>query len=248
MLDPLSSAAFSEARSASRSPHIRVLLAEETPMHCQLMKRALTHSRFRLNVVAWATNRVELVRLLTKNAVDVVLVTESLEEGPFEGFELLGELQASFPSVRVIMLLKSATRDLVVDAFRAGAKGVICRTEPVQALRKCIHAVHRGQIWANSTQLRFVLEALVRSNSLRITNSKGEYLLTQKEDEIGLLVAEGMTNREIAQKLGIAEHTVSNYLFRIYEKLGISTRVELALYIIHQKQPGDWAGRSGDKN
>jgi two-component system, NarL family, nitrate/nitrite response regulator NarL len=230
-----SAAPLSEAPPASRSPHIRVVVAEETPLSCQLLKSALTHSRFRFDVVAYATNREELLRLLTTCAVDVALVTESLEDGPFVGFQLLSELRASFPTVRVIMLLKSATRDLVVDAFRAGAEGIICRTEPLQALCKCIQAVHAGQIWANSDQLHFVLEALISSTPVRVTNWKGEHLLTQKEDEIGNLVADGMTNREIAQKLGIAEHTVSNHLFRIYERLGISSRVELALYLLRQK-------------
>jgi DNA-binding CsgD family transcriptional regulator len=69
-----------------------------------------------------------------------------------------------------------------------------------------------------------------------VINSKGRYLLSQREDEFANLVAEGMTNREIAQKLGAAEHTVSNYLFRIYEKLGISSRVELVLYVLKQSR------------
>jgi DNA-binding NarL/FixJ family response regulator len=231
----MASPSLSPAQSAGRSPQIRVLVAEETLMSCQLLKSALTRSHFRFDVVACATNRAELFRLLTASTVDVVLVTESLEDGPFVGFRLLSELQASFPAVRVIMLLKSATRDLVVDAFRAGAEGVICRAEPFQTLCKCIQAVHRGQIWANSDQLHSVLEALISSTPVRVTNWKGEHLLTQKEDEIGNLVADGMTNREIAQKLGIAEHTVSNHLFRIYERLGISSRVELALYLLRQK-------------
>jgi DNA-binding NarL/FixJ family response regulator len=68
-----------------------------------------------------------------------------------------------------------------------------------------------------------------------MVNAKGRYVLAQREDEVANLVAEGMTNREVAQKLGVAEHTVSNYLFRIYEKLGISSRVELALYVVRQQ-------------
>jgi len=159
-----------------------------------------------------------------------------LQDGPFAGFQALKELHTAFPAVRIILLLTSAPRELVVDAFRAGAEGVVCRTEPIEAICKCVQAVHQGQIWANSAQLHFVLEALVSAAPLRVTGSKGRYLLTKKEDEVAGLVAEGMTNREVAQKLGVTEHTVSNYLFRIYEKLGVSTRVELALYVIHQKQ------------
>ncbi len=138
--------------------------------------------------------------------------------------------------MRVIVLLKSASRELVVDAFRAGAEGVFRRSEPVHVLCKCIQTVHKGQIWANTQQLHFLLEALTSSTPLRVVNAKGRHLLAQREDEIANLVAEGMTNREIAQKLGVAEHTVSNSLFGIYDKLGISSRVELALYLIHQEK------------
>ena len=220
---------------AADSSRVRVLISDETPLGCQLLETALTRSRFRFEVVACATSCSEILDRIREHPVDVALVSESLQGGPLAGFQALNELQASFPAVRVIMLLKSAPRDLVVDAFRAGAKGVVCRSEPILVLCKCIQIVHKGQIWANTDQLRFLLEALVGSTPLRVVNSKGRHLLAQREDEVANLVAEGMTNREIAQKLGIAEHTVSNCLFRIYEKLGISSRVELALYVIHQK-------------
>jgi len=220
----------------SRAHRVRVLIADETPLSCQLLKDALTRSRFRFEVVACATSRSELVRSLNEFPTDVTLVSATLQDGPFAGFQALKELHTAFPAVRIILLLTSAPRELVVDAFRAGAEGVVCRTEPIEAICKCVQAVHQGQIWANSAQLHFVLEALVSAAPLRVTGSKGRYLLTKKEDEVAGLVAEGMTNREVAQKLGVTEHTVSNYLFRIYEKLGVSTRVELALYVIHQKQ------------
>lgn len=219
----------------ARTQRVCVLIADETPMSCQLLKNALTHSRFRFEVAGCATSQSELFRVLNEQPVRVTLMSASLGDGPFSGFQALKELHALFPTVRAIMLLKSAPRDLVVDAFRTGAKGVVCRTDPIEALCKCIHAVHEGQIWANSEQLHFVLDAFVSAAPLRLTSSKGRYLLSKKEDKVACLVAEGMTNREVAQKLGVAEHTVSNYLFRIYEKLGISTRVELALYVVRQR-------------
>jgi two-component system nitrate/nitrite response regulator NarL len=222
---------------APRSQRIRVLIADETPMSCQLLKSALARSRFRFEIVGCVINRAAFIGFLEEHPVDITLVSESLQDGSFVGFELLNELRVSFPAIRVIVLLKAASRDLVIDAFRAGAEGVFCRTEPIQALCKCIQAVHEGQIWANSDQLRFVLEALVDATPLRVIDSKKRYLLARRENEVANLVAEGMTNREAAQKLGVGEHTVSNYLFRIYEKLGISSRVELALYVVRQKHP-----------
>lgn len=205
-------------------------------MACQLLKNALGHSRLRFEVVACAVNRAEIRQSMSKQPIEVVLVSESLQEGPFVGFQILSELRASFPQTRVIVLLKSAQRDLVLDAFRAGAKGVFCRAEPLAALCKCIRAVQDGQIWANSHQLNFIVDALAHPAPLRVTSAKGKDLLAKREQEVARLVAEGLPNREIAQKLGLSEHTVSNYLFRMYEKLGISSRVELVLYIVRHER------------
>jgi two-component system nitrate/nitrite response regulator NarL len=219
-----------------RSQRISILLADETRMGCQLLKNALTRSSSRIRVVECATSRAEIVRALGSRQVDVALVSEGLEDGPSVGFQILSELSAGFPRTRLILMLKSASEDLVVDAFRGGAKGVFCKSEPIQALRKSIQAVHKGQIWANSHQLHLILEALVNTAPLRAKHLQNGALLGKREDEAAHLVAEGLTNREIGERLGLSEHTVSNYLFRIYEKLGISSRVELVLYMLKQRE------------
>ncbi len=152
------------------------------------------------------------------------------------GFGILDELHAAFPKTRGVILLKSAPHDMVVDAFRGGAKGVFCRTEPLQTLCKCVQSVYEGQIWANSHQLHYVLDALMKATPLRVINCQGCALLTKREDDVVNQVVDGLSNREVAQKLGLSEHTVSNYLFRVYDKLGISSRVELILYVLKQKQ------------
>ena len=86
--------------------------------------------------------------------------------------------------------------------------------------------------------MQSALDALVSATPLWMVNPRGQTLLTKREDDVVNLVVDGLSNRETAQKLGLTEHTVSNYLFRIYEKLGISTRVELVLYALRQKQQG----------
>ncbi len=225
-----------EQSSTVRSQNIRVLIADDTSMGCQLLKDAFARSRSRIEVVACAISRSEIMRCMTAHSIDVAVVSESLEEGPFVGFQVLSELRTAFPGTRVIVLLKSVPQDLVIAAFRAGAKGVFCKAEPIEALYKCIRAVHAGQIWANSSQLNLLIDALVNATPLHLANAKGRYILAQRESQVAHLVAEGLTNREVAKKLGLSEHTVSNYLFRIYEKLGISTRVELVLYVLrHQR-------------
>jgi DNA-binding NarL/FixJ family response regulator len=215
---------------------VSVLIGDESRIGCQLLQRALSRSRFRFEVVGSAVSCPEVLSSLKGKQVDVAVINQSLQEGPFAGFQLLTEIRESFPQTRIVILLNSANCDLVVDAFRGGAKGVFCRAESLEALCKCIQSVHRGQVWANSNQLSFLLEAFERSCPLRAVDFSGRPLLTKREDEVASLVAEGLSNREVCLKLGLSEHTVGNYLFRIYNKVGVSSRVELVLYLLRQRQ------------
>ena len=225
-----------QASAARTGKKIFILIADDSRMGCYLLKGALTRSRFGLEVVACATTRSEIVQCLKARPVDVALVNEDLLDGPLTGFQVVSELRVSFPKTRVVLLLKVAADEIIVDAFRSGAKGIFCRTEPLPALCKCIRSVHQGQIWANSKQLHLLLEALIREKPLRATNFRGQHLLTKREDEVFNLVTQGLPNKVIAQKLRISEHTVSNYLFKMYDKLGISSRVELVLYALSRRQ------------
>lgn len=218
------------------SSKVSLLIADDTRINCQLLQNALLRSRSRFEVAACAVNRSEILSFLENTRVDVALINQGLEDGPFVGFQMLKELRETFPQTRVVMLLKTATCELVVDAFRGGAKGVFSRTESFEMLCKCIRSVHRGQVWANSDQLHFLLEAFVGSSPLRAVDYAGKPLLTRREDQVASLLAEGLSNKAVSEKLGVSEHTVSNYLFRIYNKLGVSSRVELVLYLLRQRQ------------
>jgi two-component system, NarL family, nitrate/nitrite response regulator NarL len=199
-------------------------------MSCQLLADPFKRSRSLFNIVACAVSPHEIIRSLQSHTCDVALISDNLTDGPLTGFQALRELRHSFPKTRSVMLLKPNHQDLVIDAFRAGAKGVYCRTEPLESLTKCIMAVHEGQIWANDAQLNSVVEAFAEAAPLRTAEPKRRNPLTKRESEIMKLVVEGSTNRQVGQQLGLAEQTVANNLFRIYEKLGISSRVELVLY------------------
>ena len=155
----------------------------------------------------------------------------------YEGdHQTLRSIHREFPQTKLVALLKRSDAASVVSAFRGGVRGVFHRSETVEALSKCICAVHMGQIWANSQDLRYVIESLDVPSSIGGMDPPEIALLTKRENDAARLVAEGHTNRAIAEKLGLTEHTVSNYLFRIYNKLGISTRVELVLYSFSQKR------------
>lgn len=168
-------------------------------------------------------------------APHIALISEELEDGPQAGFKVLQKLRQSHQGVAPVMLLRCSKAECVIDAFRWGARGVFYRDQPLKALAKCIRTVHEGQIWANNGDLEHLLAALSRFRPFHVNDAKGMALLTQREEGVVRLVAEGMKNREIAQSLGVTEHSVRNYLYRIFDKLGVSTRFELILYAFSQR-------------
>jgi len=220
----------------AQSPVVNILIAEANQMNCQLVASALRRRRYHVAVVGSAVHSELALSLLKEREPDVAVISAELEDGPAQGFGVARELRAWQSRTRVVMLLASRDRQMVVGAFRCGAHGVIFRNEPVETLCKCIHAVHDGQIWANSEQLGHVLEALSRAVPLHLQDARGAALLSRREEEVARLVAEGMTNRQISNELGLSEHTIRNYLFHVFDKLGISTRVELVLYCLQEKQ------------
>jgi DNA-binding NarL/FixJ family response regulator len=208
---------------------IRVLAADSNRMNSQLLATALERDR-RFQMLEAAPDARGIVAAIMKEKPAVVVIGAEIDGDPRKGFEVVRELRGVRPEARVVMLLDSSERNLVVEAFRAGARGVFSRNESLKLLAKCIYCVHQGQIWANSKELRFLLDALGEALPLRVVDAKGTELLSRREQEVVRCVAEGMSNREIAQRLGLTEHTVKNYLFRIFDKLGVSKRVEVVLY------------------
>jgi len=126
-----------------------------------------------------------------------------------------------------VVLLDSHDRELVVEAFRAGARGVFSRDGSVEHFRHCVYRVHQGQVWANTRELGFLLEELSASPKITAVNAKGLSLLSKREVDVVRCLAQGLTNREIAEHLKLSQHTVKNYLFRVFDKLGVSNRIEL---------------------
>jgi DNA-binding NarL/FixJ family response regulator len=148
------------------------------------------------------------------------------------------------PQIRSVVLIQKSDEPLAIEAFRAGAKGVFPRSQAdIDILAKCVDRVHAGQIWASSVELEQLIESCRSPAPLTLTNVNGVNLLSKQEARIVRLVAQGRTNREIAEQLELSEHTVKNYLFKIFDKLGISNRVELVLYAVSQEDQSDAASR-----
>ena len=216
----------------SPSKAIAVLVADADVMACRLLASGLRRYR-QLNVSECHLSADGILKQVSQSHPDILLLATSLSDGPLSGLAVIRELRKSAPEIRIVVLLESSERALVVEAFRAGAKGVFCRSDfEFRTLCKCVDSVNRGQIWANSQQLHFVMDTLCDSTPLHLVNSEGLGLLTKREEDVVRQVAEGLSNREIAEQLKLSEHTVKNYLFRIFEKLGISSRVELVMYAV----------------
>ncbi|HET7892211.1 MAG TPA: response regulator transcription factor [Candidatus Sulfotelmatobacter sp.] len=197
-------------------------------MATQLLVEALRRDD-QFEMIEAPPNSSDLLALLQLEKPQIALLSANLGAPTLENFALVRKVREDSPGTRVIVLLDSSERTPVTEAFRAGAQGVFCRTEPFRLLAKCIQCVQNGQIWANNAELQFLLDTLAQPTTGPSLNLK-EGLLSGREIDVVRCVVEGLSNREIAQRLALTEHTVKNYLFRIFDKLGVSSRVEMVLY------------------
>jgi DNA-binding NarL/FixJ family response regulator len=220
----------------AREERIRVLVANNTRIHTQLLADALKRDHG-LDVISADSDSHGLIATAIAHKADVLVVSSNLDEEPYRAFEVLRELRASHPRIRVVMLMDSSKREFILHAFRAGARGIFSRHESVESLCKCVRSVHEGQIWASSLQMSFAVEALASSPTVRAVDANGLDLLSKREMEVVRSLAEGLTNREIAERLGLSQHTIKNYLFRVFDKLGVSSRVELLFMTLSQASP-----------
>lgn len=211
---------------------ISVLFASPNALTRELVIGALNRQKH-FHAVATATTAQGVLEALQTAHVDVALIAATLQDGPMSGIGVLPNIRETSPEVKSVILFIDSECKLVVDAFRAGARGVFCISQSTfKLLCRCVEQVHAGQIWGNCSELSEVVEAFSQSAPMRVVNADGMRLLTKREEEVVRLVAEGMQNREIAGELRLSEHTVKNYLFHIFEKLGVSSRVELVLYAV----------------
>jgi two-component system, NarL family, nitrate/nitrite response regulator NarL len=225
---------------------IRVLVADDTRLHTQLLADALRRDG---NLEVISSDSHELIARTDLHNIDILLLSSDLNDQPGGGFAALREVRAAHANLRAIMLLDSSKPESVLEAFRAGARGILSRQDSIEALTKCIRCVHSGQIWANSQQMALVVDALAASRNHGSMVVQSSAQLSKREIDVVGCVAQGLTNREIAKRLDLSEHTVKNYLFKVYEKLGVSSRVELLFMTLNRastpESGADSAGANG---
>jgi DNA-binding NarL/FixJ family response regulator len=210
------------------------VVADACQMDCQLLANALHGNGVR--VIGCTVDCAEVTAIVTRDQPDVAIFSQRLRDGPVGGLAALRRIRKVLRT-RVIMLLDDDNPDLALEALRSGARGVFLRSGTAAELRKCVRRVCEGQIWANNSQLEHLVHALMHTPVVRTAKTEQLKALSKRETEITYLVATGLSNSEVSNKLHLSKHTVKNYLFRIFEKLGISNRTELVLQVLSQAKP-----------
>jgi DNA-binding NarL/FixJ family response regulator len=209
---------------------VRILLADDHPIFRDGVRRLLEQEDS-VVIVGEASNGNECVNMLSKLKPDILLLDLRMPDK--DGLAVLEEVNFESLGTRVIVLTATEDDNDVVRAMRLGARGVVLKQSATDLLLKSILKVQSGEIWLDNRMTAEVMRAFSKSSESGPRREKP--LLSDREREIVQLVAQGFRNREIGEKLFISEQTVKNHLHNIFDKLGVSDRLELALYALHHR-------------
>jgi DNA-binding NarL/FixJ family response regulator len=184
-----------------------------------------------VRVVAQAENLGQTLAAVQKFPADVLLFESRLTSNPAEA---VSEIMKKAPSIRIIVITGDIDEMTTVDYLRRGVKGIINRAISPDLLVRCMRKVQGGEMWLDNQGVNWVIEAY-KSQATALTSPRPKNRLTDKEMLIVSCVAQGMKNKDIAAEIGTTEQVIKNYLRRVYDKLGVSDRLELALYCVHHR-------------
>jgi len=239
-----------------REPHdpmptpISVLVVHPKNLLGDLILSALNHQAS-IQLAAYFASPLQFQREDVPDSAQVALIAGEFSGGPGVGMGLLRRVREWTPEVKPVMLYDTLDRDTVVEAFCNGAKGVLNTAScGFGQLCRCITQVNAGQIWANHSQVSWFVDAFATGFSFnRAAAAKSgrtaQEPLTRRESEIVKLLAEGNSNRKIAASLNLSENTIKNYLLKIFEKLGVSSRTELVAQTIQTKHVWEFPSDRG---
>ncbi len=214
---------------------IRILLADSQAIY-RVGIRKIFAVEDDMRVVAQAENYPGLLAAMERFPSDIVL----LDGGMISGVpDAIPDMLRRAPNAKLVVQVSDNSEDFIVDLYRRGVRGVISRAISPDLLVRCIRKIAEGETWIDNQSVSWVIEAY-RSQASTLTNPRLQPRLSPKELSIIGCVTQGMRNKEIAYKIGTTEQVVKNYLRKIYDKLGVSDRLELALYCLHHqllKQP-----------
>ena len=217
------------------SQSTRILIADDHPIFRDGLRRLL-ESEKGFKVIAEACDGIEAVEFVRKLKPEILLLDLAMPRRP--GLEALRELSTNSVPVRVILLTAAAEREQIVEALQLGARGVVLKDCGTEVLMKSIRAVLAGEYWVGREPVSNLMQYLrgLMDSSTKISRQR-RFGLTPRELDIVSAVVAGYANKEIAEHFKISEDTVKHHLSNIFDKTGVSTRLELALFAVNQALP-----------
>jgi DNA-binding NarL/FixJ family response regulator len=214
----------------ARPQPVRVILADSQAIF-RVGVRKVVAVEDDLRVIAQAETLGQALAAIVKFPADILLFESRISPNPPEA---VSEILKRAPELKVIVVTGDLDADTTVEYLRRGVKGIVNRAITPDLLVRCVRRVAEGEIWLENRGVNWVIEAY-KSQASMLTSPRAKNRLTDKELLIVSCVTQGMRNKEIAQEVGTTEQVIKNYLRKVYDKLGVSDRLELALYCIHHR-------------
>jgi two-component system nitrate/nitrite response regulator NarL len=211
---------------------IRIVIADDHPLVREGL-RALLELQPGFTVAGEAGDGLEAVQMTRALRPDVLLLDLAMPQ--MNGLEVLKELADTAIDVKAILLTATIEREETLRALRLGARGVVLKESATQMLYKCIRAVMAGEFWVGRERIADLMQILRQMEQEPAREASPASRLSRRERQVIAAVVEGAGNRDIATDLRLSEQTVKNHLSHIFDKLGVSNRLELALYVVHHR-------------
>ncbi len=212
------------------SDAIRVIVADSEPIF-RVGVRKIVAVEDDIRIVAQVESAANALTAVGRYQADLILFECGLSESPRES---VSSMLALAPSLKIVLVMVEPTEEDTVEFLRRGVRGIVTRSIGPDLLVKCIRKVYAGETWLDSRGVNWVIEAY-RAQAAQLTLPGNRVKLSTKELQIIAGVTQGLRNKDIAHEVGTTEQVVKNYLRKIYDKLGVSDRLELALYCMHHR-------------
>ncbi len=212
------------------SASIRLIIADTEPIF-RVGIRKVVALEDDIRVVAQTETLPQTLASLNKFPTDVLLFGTMMSPNPADA---VTEFMKGHDTLKIILVSPELGEEQTVDFLRRGVRGIVTRSVSPDLLVKCVKKVHVGETWLDNQGVNWVIEAY-RAQASQLTGPRPKVRLTEKELLIIAGVTQGMKNKDIAQEVGTTEQVVKNYLRKVYDKLGVSDRLELALYCMHHR-------------
>jgi DNA-binding NarL/FixJ family response regulator len=220
---PAVSAESSDGRDA-----IRIIVADDEPIF-RVGVRKIVALEDDIRIVAQVETAEAASTAVRRFSADVLLLNSAICNSTAE---TVTALLAAAPSIKIVLVMNEPTEEETVELMRCGASGIVTRSIAPDMMVRCMRRVYEGEAWLDSKGVNWVIEAY-RAQAAQLTSPRNRVKLSQKELQIIAGVTQGLRNKDIAQDVGTTEQVVKNYLRKVYDKLGVSDRLELALYCMH---------------